>query len=124
VGIAQGGKTMSNSDSCAATHQILECFLNFFLSGCIDRGGSFIEDQNARIDKQRASNRNALPFAARERLPPLAHQRIIAMCQAKNEFMGVSGTGCSNNLLLLRVGFTVRDVLGNCSKKEERFLKY
>ena len=76
------------------------------------------------IDKQRARNRNALPLAPRERLSPLAHQRIVAMCQAKNELMGVGGTGRSNDLLLLRVGFAIRDVLGNCSKKQEGFLKH
>ena len=48
VGIAQGGETMGNSDSGAAAHQIFECFLNFFLGGCVDRGGGFVEDQNAR----------------------------------------------------------------------------
>src|SRR5687768_407183 len=65
IGVAQGRKTVGNCDSRSAAYQIFERFLYFFLGGRVNRGSGLIKNQNARVDKQCASNRYALPLTSR-----------------------------------------------------------
>ena len=70
---------MGDRDSRTAAHQVFERLLDFLLGGCVDRGGGFVQDQDARIDQQGARNRNALALSTRKGLAPFAYQRIVAM---------------------------------------------
>ena len=64
IGMLQRGQTMGDGDRCTAAHQVFERLLDFLLRGCIDRRGSLVQDQDARIDQQGARNRDALALAA------------------------------------------------------------
>ena len=54
---------MCDGDGRSTLDQIVEGFLNLAFRFGINRRGSFNENQNSGIGEQRASNRDALPFA-------------------------------------------------------------
>ena len=49
------------------------------LGGRVDRRRGVVEDQHARVDEQRARDREPLALAARERQPALADDRVVAL---------------------------------------------
>jgi hypothetical protein len=85
-------------------HQVVERFLDFLLGRRVDRRGRLVEDQDARVDEQRAGDRDALPFAAGERLAAFADQRVVAVRQAQDEFVGVRGARGGDDLGARRSG--------------------
>jgi hypothetical protein len=68
VGIAQRRQAVGDGDRRPAPHQVVERFLDFLLGRRVDRRGRLVENQDARVDEQRAGDRDALAFAAGERL--------------------------------------------------------
>ena len=131
VGAAQGAEAVGDGDGGAAADQVFQGRLNFALGFGIDRGGGFVEDQDARVDQQRAGDRDALAFAAGEGLAALADEGIVAVGQLQDEFVGVGGAGGVDNLLPRGVGAAVGDVLGDGAVEQERscstmpmFLRY
>ena len=48
----------------------------------VDRGGRVVEDEDARIDEERAGDREPLALAAGERDPALADHRLVAVREA------------------------------------------
>ena len=115
---------MCNRNRGSTLHQVIQCFLNFLLGLGIYRGSGLIQNQNTRIDEQGARNRNALALATGEALSALPYQRVIALGKSQNKFMRVRCTCCSNYVLSASVGFTVRNVVGNGAKEQERLLQY
>ncbi len=71
----------------------------------------------------------ALAIEIRWRSPPdkaltaLADQRIIAVGQTQDEFMGISRPRGRNDLLVAGLWHAVSNVLGDSAKKQERLLK-
>jgi hypothetical protein len=77
-----------------------------------------------RVDEQRAGDRDALAFAARQRLAAFADQRVVAVRQAQDELVGVRGAGGGDDLGARGVGLAVGDVLGNGAEEQEGFLQH
>ena len=57
------------------------------LGGGVDRRRGVVEDQDARVDQQRARDRDALALTARERQPALADDRVVAVGQRLDELV-------------------------------------
>ena len=53
----------------------------------VDRRGRVVEDQDPRVDHERARDREALALAARERDPALADHRVVALRQPLDELV-------------------------------------
>ena len=51
VSAVQGGEPVRNGDGGPALHQVLQRLLYFLLGLGIDRGGSLVKNQQARIDQ-------------------------------------------------------------------------
>ena len=64
-----------------AAHRLGEAGADPRLGRRVDRRGRVVEDQDARVDEQRARDRDPLPLAARERDPALADDRVVALRQ-------------------------------------------
>ena len=64
IGFAQRRQAVRNRDRRASQHQVIECLLDFSLGFGVDRRSRLIEDQDTRVNQQRAGDRNALAFAA------------------------------------------------------------
>ena len=64
VGLVEGGEAVGDGDGGAAFDEVVQRFLDFALGFGIDRGGGFVEDEDARVDEQRAGDAQALALAA------------------------------------------------------------
>jgi hypothetical protein len=98
--------------------------LDFLLGLGIHRRGGLVEDQDARVDQQRAGDGDALALAARQALAALAHQRVVALRQAQDEVVGMGGAGGGDDLVAGGVGLAVGDVLGNGAEEQEGLLQH
>ena len=78
---------MRDGNGGSALDQVFQGQLNFAFRLGIDRRSGFVEYQDARIDQQCPGDADALPFAAGEKLSAFAHQRIVAVGQAQDEFV-------------------------------------
>src|SRR5688500_17613696 len=70
------GETMGDDEDGPSLEQAIDRFLNEPLRFGIERGGSLIEDENRRIDEERARDRDALPLSARQAGAALSEQRV------------------------------------------------
>jgi len=66
------------------------------LCGC----GRVVEDQDARINRESACDRDALALAAGERDPTLAHDGVVALRQSLDELVRLSGSCGSLDVFL------------------------
>ena len=79
IGLAQRRQAVRDGDGRPALHEVVERLLDFLLGGRIHGRRGLVHDQDARVDEQRARNRNALALTARQRLAALTHQRVVAV---------------------------------------------
>ena len=124
VGFAQGGQAVGNGNGGATLHQVVQRLLNFFFRLGIHSRSGFVEDQDARIDQQGPRNTDALALTAREPLAAFAHQRVVAMRQAQDEFVRMGGARSRHDFGARGLGFSVGDVLGNGAKEQKRLLQH
>jgi hypothetical protein len=101
----------------------IERFLDFPLGFGIDCRGRFVEDENAWIRKQCASDRDALAFASGERLASFAHERIVPIGELKDEIVGLGRACRGDDLLAGRIGASISDILGDRAEEQKRLLK-
>ena len=64
IGVTQRGQAVRNGNRRTSSYQVVECLLDFLLGGGVDRLGRLVEDQDARVDQQRAGDRDPLSFTA------------------------------------------------------------
>ena len=69
VGVGDGRQPVRDDEHRAAGEQPIHGFLDQTLGFGVERGSRFVENQNWRIDEQRARDRDALPLAAGEPVP-------------------------------------------------------
>src|SRR5574343_372058 len=124
VGLAQRGEAVGDGDRRAALDEVVERLLDLFFGLGVDRRGRFVEYQDARIDEQRAGDRDALALAAGQALAAFADQRVVAVRQAQDELVGVGGAGSGDNFLARCVRFAVGDVVGDGAEEQERLLQH
>ncbi len=72
VGPAQRAEAVGDRDRRAALDQILQRLLDLQFRLGVDRRSRLVEDEDGGIDQQRAGNRDALTFSAREVLASFA----------------------------------------------------
>ena len=124
IGLAQGGQAVRNGNGGAALHQVVQRLLDFFFRLGVHGRSGFVEDQDARINQQRAGNADALALTARQPLAAFSHQRVVAMRQAQDEFVRMGGARRRNDLGARGLGLAVGDVLGNGAKEQKRLLQH
>src|SRR5439155_22848681 len=78
-------QAMSNHKCGPADHQVRERLLYERFRFGIELRSGFIENQNGRILKNRARNRNPLSLSAAEPRSPLSDQRVVARWQFLNK---------------------------------------
>ncbi len=98
VRLAQRAQPMGDGDRRAPLDQVVQRLLDLALRLGIDRAGGLVQDQDPRVDQQRAGDRDPLPLAAGEGLAALADQRIVAVGQPQDELVGPRGAGGGDDL--------------------------
>ena len=78
---------VGDDDRRAAAHHFAQRVPDLVLLGRVDRRRRVVEDQHARIGKDRARDRDALPLSARQREPVLAEQRLVALGEVVDELV-------------------------------------
>ena len=74
--------------------------------------------------KQCPRDRDPLPFAAGQRLPALADQRIVAVRQPQDELVSPRRPGRGDDFIAVGVRPAVGDVLGDRAVEQERLLQH
>src|ERR1051325_7059108 len=115
---------MSNGKSGSAFDQPRDSVLNLLFSIRINRCGRFIENQNARIMQDRASDADSLTFTPAESLAALTNLSIIAIRLFDDEIMRICGLRCRHDILTGRIGSGESDVFINRAAEEKRLLKH
>ena len=88
----------------------------------IERRRRLVEDEHRRVHEQRARQRDPLALAGRQRRSALAHQRRVAVGQARHELVDAGRPRRRAHLVVRRLGPRVADVVGDRGVKHERFL--
>ena len=115
---------MGDGDGGAAGHHVVQRALNLALGLHVDRAGRFVEHQDLRIDQDRAGDGDPLPLAAGQRLPALAHERVVALGQLQHELVSARGARGFEHLGRRRLGQAVGYIFGDGAEKQERVLQH
>ena len=70
-----------------SAHRLAQAEPDLRLGRRVDRRGRVVEDQDPRVDDERARDRDALALPARERDPALADHRVVALRQPLDELV-------------------------------------
>ena len=114
---------MRDHDRRPAAHRLRQAGADQRLGGGVDGGGRVVEDQDPRVDHERAGDREPLALAARERDPALADHRVVAVRQLLDERVRLGGAGGRLDELLRHVGHAEGDVVADARREEERVLR-
>src|SRR6267142_2711675 len=99
-------------------HRLLDQGLRFG----IEARRRLVEDQDRRVGKKRARQRDALPLAARQLDAAFADQRAVALRQSQDELMRVGKTRGLLDRRHAGARPAVGDVLGQRAVKQDRIL--
>ena len=87
VGERDRREAVGDDDRRPAAHRLAQALADRGLGGRVDRGGGVVEDQDARVDQQRAGDRDALPLAAGQRDAALADDGLVAFWKVGDVFV-------------------------------------
>src|SRR5687767_4824888 len=85
------GETMGDDEHRPPLEQPIDRLLDEPLRFGIERGGRLVEDENRRIDEERARDRDALPLSAGQASAALSEQGVVALGKLADETMRVRG---------------------------------
>ena len=80
---------MGDDECRPSLHELRQAFLNQSFALAVERGGRFVEDQDARVREDRPRDRDALPLAAGELDSPLADYCVVAVRERLDEVVAV-----------------------------------
>ena len=123
VGERDRREAVGDDDRRPAAHRLAQAVADLRLGRRVDRGRRVVEDQDARVDDQRAGDRDPLALAAGERDPALADHRVVAVRQRLDELVRLREPRGALDLLVGRFGPAERDVLAHGRREEERVLR-
>jgi hypothetical protein len=72
------------------------------LGRCVERICCFVQDQDVRIPKERARQREALALPSGKLRPPFANDRVITLRQHPNELIGARELSRSGDICFRR----------------------
>ena len=73
IGPQDGGQTVGDHQSRAASHNVLQCVLEQLLRASIHRRGRFVENEDRCVSKERARNAHPLPLTLGKSHSALTH---------------------------------------------------
>ncbi|MBV6467016.1 MAG: hypothetical protein PGMFKBFP_02348 [Anaerolineales bacterium] len=124
VGAADGGESVRDHKRGASLHQAVERLLDEQFGLRVHAGGGVVQDQNARGHQQGAGDGDALALSARKRHAALAHHRLVAVREMRDEVVRLRGPRGGDDLRLARVGAAVGDVGADRVREQQRGLKH
>ena len=114
---------MGDDDGRPAPHHLAQPQTNTCLRRRVDRGGCIVENEDSRIDQERARDRDPLPLASGERDAALPDDRVVPLREVvHDEVVSLGCTRCGLDRLVGSVGKPERDVVPHRCREEERIL--
>jgi len=95
---------MRDRDRRAALDEIVKCSLDLLLGLRVDARSRLVENQDARIDEERARDADPLPLAARESLSTFADETVVPVRKTQDELVRPRGARGGDDLLARRAG--------------------
>src|SRR5205807_5836386 len=87
LGSSNRGEPVRDDECRAAAHEVAQTLLDQRFRFRIEAGGGYIEDQDARIGQDGASDRDALLLAAGKLHPAFADDRVVLVLERLREFV-------------------------------------
>ncbi len=100
IGPLDGGKAMRDDDRGAPLHQVIERLANTELGLGIDAGGGFVQDQVARIVRQRPGETDELFLARGKSAAALANSLLEAIRKRANKVEQIHTLGRRGQLFI------------------------
>src|SRR5215207_1358747 len=123
VGEGEGREPVRDDDRRPALHRLAEPGADPRLGRGVDARGRVVEDQDSRLEDQRARDRDPLSLTAGERDPALPDHRVVALRQFGDELVRLREPRGAFDLLVGRAWPGERDVLAHGRGEEERVLQ-
>src|SRR5918911_2239654 len=114
---------VSDDQRRPAAHRLTQAESDPRLGGRIDRRGGVVEDEDPRIDGERARDRQPLALTSGERDPALADHRVVALRQTLHELVRLREPRDARELLVVEIADAEGDVLPHRRREEERILR-
>lgn len=87
IRVNDSGQPVRDDERGPVAQQVGERGLDEQLAGAVKRAGRLVEQDDRRIDAQGAGNGDALPLPLAKLVRAFAHQRVIAVRQARGELV-------------------------------------
>ena len=117
------GKSVGNDDIGSPFHDALQCVLDGVFGDGVQRGGSLIQDQDARVFEHHASDRKALLLTARELEPAVSHLGFIAFGLVYDEVVDIGDAAGGLQFLLCRVLLGIQQIVADGAVEEIALLR-
>src|SRR5438874_4525872 len=117
-------KPMSDDENSASLHDLAHTVLNRSLAFVVQRTRRLIKDQDPWVHHEGASNGDPLPLPPGQAATSLADNRVIALRELQNEFVGSRERGRSNDTLHRHRRLSKRDILAHRAVEEHIFLQH
>ncbi|MNC07976.1 hypothetical protein D3C75_555460 [compost metagenome] len=113
---------MSDDECGSAYGQISQGLLNRGFGLCVQRGSSFIQNQNRRILEEHASDSQALLLSTGQLHTALPDDCLHSIWQILNELLQMSTSRSFPDFRQLCIQFPIGDILANCPGEQENIL--
>ena len=114
---------MGNDNGGPPNHQPFDRLLDEHFGLGVDRGSSFIKDQNRGILEHRAGDGKTLLLPAGKLNPTLADQGVVAIREVFDKFMGVRDFGCGHHLFFGGIWAAKQDIIAHAAVEKEYILE-
>ena len=115
---------MRDRDRRASLGEPVERFLYLPLGLVVERARGLVEDEDRRVAQDGARDRDPLLLAAREAVPALADDRVVALRERRDQPVDLRGVGGCDELLFGRVGLREAQVVADRGVEQVRLLRH
>ena len=124
IGATDGGEAVGDQQGGAPGHEPLEGLQDEVLGLGVEGGGGLVEDEHRGVAQQGPGDGDPLALPTRQRRPPLAQHRVVALGQGGDELVDVGRLGRGLDLRGRGAGASVGDVVGHRHGEQERLLQH
>src|SRR5262249_28236633 len=102
---------MCDDDDRSSASNLSHILLNNELALVVERACCLVENEDAWVGNERASDGDPLPLTARQAAAPLTDDCVIALGQLENKVMGACECRCGDDALGRRGRIGQRDIV-------------
>src|SRR5690606_3562940 len=124
VGVLDGGEAMGDDDGGAAAHEGVERMLDLALERGVDGAGGLVEDEDERVEGERAGEGEELALADGEGGAALADGLGVAAGELLDEAVGADAGGGGADADVVDVVAAEANVVGDVAAEEEHVLEH